>query len=154
LGCYMHSWIKLVHHLWNTKKFNLICHLEIKQQWFQWWEWIHQPIHVVILSNHYGGKMMVIWHQNFMKLGFFCWCNFSKNYWSNYCCNFFARHDIFIERLLYLETQCYSPFHGGKSLGGMCLACKRLHYDTSICERNWSIWNQVQTKKRNRLSMK
>jgi hypothetical protein len=62
--------------------------------------------------------------------------------------------EILIERLPYFETWCCSPFHDGKSLGGMCLDCKRLLYDTSICERNWSIWNQIQTKKRNRLSMK
>ncbi len=70
------------------------------------------------------------------------------------CCNFFTSKDILLERLPYFETRCYSPLDGGKSSRGMCLDCKMLLYDTLIRERNWSIWNQVQTKKKNRLSMK
>jgi hypothetical protein len=55
----------------------------------------------------------------------------------------FCKKGYFNKEVALLETWCYDPFHDGKSLGGMCLDCKRLLYDTSIRERNWSIWNQL-----------
>jgi hypothetical protein len=139
--------------------------LQVGQRWTSQWEWFHHPIHVVAHILH------PLWHHPLGNISLelqdgctsyssiHCHDHLDENALDDELLIFLRKEEPFAQEATNLQDPLLAFISWWEKFGRhvtklQALALRALSQDCSslVCERNWSCFNLVQTKKQNMLN--